>query len=284
MRYWWQLALASLVGAAAAVAVSYAFERVYRAEVLAVPVVTESQGGLTSLAAKYGALANVVGLDFDGGGNTSTAKTLAILQSRQFIEQFIRDLDLMPVLFPRDKGNGDGSTKDRKHTTQDAYRLFTRSILLVKQDNLTKLITVQVDWSDRIQAAAWANELVRRVNAVTREHAISEANRSLEFLRSEYDKADFVNLRQSISSLIETQINKKTMANTRPDYALEVLDPAQSPDANKSVSPKRIFFLVAGGLLGFIVTLALLVYKKQPAARARSDNTKARLTSAAGIE
>jgi uncharacterized protein involved in exopolysaccharide biosynthesis len=257
---WLSLGVFAFAGAALLVGCSYLFPRVYRAEVLVAPVSAEpTSAGLGSLLSRYGSLASAVGIDVSDT-NGSTAKALALLQSRQFIERFITDKSLLPVLFPQDFADkGSAAPNAKRRTLQDAYNLFTRKIMLVRQDKLSKLITIRIDWHDRKLAADWANELVARVNASTRANAIREADESLKYLRVELQKADYVALQQSISSVIEAQINRRMLANTRPDYSFEVIDPAQPSDPNKSVGPKRIIFLIVGVLLGFAsgVTLAV---------------------------
>ena len=259
---WFSLGIFAFVGAALLVGCSYLFPRVYRAEVLMAPVSSEpNSAGLSSLLNRYGSLASAVGIDVSDTDG-STGKALALLQSRQFIERFIVDKSLQRILFPKDYVDKEGVASDAKrHTLQDAYNLFTRKVMLVRQDKLTKLITIRVDWHDRYLAARWANELVDRVNASTRADAIKRADESLKYLRAEFQQSDYVALRQSISSVIEAQVNRRMLANTRPDYAFEVIDPAQPPDANKSVSPKRIVFLMVGTLLGLAVGTVVALRK-----------------------
>jgi uncharacterized protein involved in exopolysaccharide biosynthesis len=261
LKHWLALLTGALLGGAAAVAISYLIPRTYLSEVLTAPAASDTEGGLASLASRYSSLASAVGVDvgLGRGSDPITTKAIAILQSRSFVDQFILDKGLMPLLFPKDHA----VEAAKRHTIEDGYRLFTRNILLIKQDNITKLVSIRVEWRDRFLAAEWANELVSRVNGVTRSRAIDDADRSLEFLRAEYEKSDFLSLRQSISSIMESQVNRKMLANTRPNYALEILDPAQPADANKSASPKRILFLVGGAFVGFLAALFSLAARRQ---------------------
>jgi len=265
--HWLLLVACAIVGGLAGYAGSYAFTKVYRAEVLVAPVQDESATGLGSLAGAYGLLAGASALGLDlRGSNNSSAQAIAQIQSRQFIERFIEDESLLPVLFPRQASEGD------RPTLQDAYNRFVHQILLVREDRVTKLITIRIDWRDRIVAAEWANKLVDRINAVTRADAIQETDRTLEYLRNALDQSDYVKLRASISSVIEAQFNKRMLAQTRPDYAFRVIDPAKPSDANKHSSPRRILFAAFGVALGSVVGLwvALLRRRHTPLERGRA--------------
>jgi uncharacterized protein involved in exopolysaccharide biosynthesis len=152
---------------------------------------------------------------------------------------------------------------DPKRTLQDGYRKFTRRIMLVKHDKVSSLVTIRIDWKDRELAAQWANALAARLNSVMRTTAIQETERSLEYLRAELAKADYVSLKDSISSLMETQVNKRMLALTQPDYAFRVIDPAKPSDANKKIFPKRVVFGVVGAALGTLLGILLSLRRQR---------------------
>jgi uncharacterized protein involved in exopolysaccharide biosynthesis len=264
-KNWLWIFAFALVGAVASVAYTFLLPRTYRAEVLLVPAkgTGESSGGLGGMVGRYSSLASAIGISIPGDSSTVQV-AMARLQSRRFIESFIVEQKIMPVLFPEDpvvpppKAQQDA----KAHTLQDGYRKFVRSILLVKHDKSNDLVTLRVDWVDRELAAQWANQLVARINADMRQDAIQETDHSLEYLRTELAKADFVSLKDSISSLMEAQINKRMLALTQLDYAFRVLDPAQVPDWNKKVAPRRSIYMVFGFALGSFVG-ALVALRRQ---------------------
>lgn len=253
--YWLVIGLCSMIFAAAGVGVSFLFPRVYRAEALLAPsnVMGEPGSGIDSLIGRYGAIAGAVGIGLPGG-DKSTQIAIARLRSRGFVEAFIKEEGIAPILFPDEPiVEAEQVTQDKSgRTLQDAYRKFVERVMLVKHDKMADLVTIRIDWTDRHLAAAWANKLVQRLNEAMRAEAIEETQRSISYLRTELERADYVKLKDSISSLLETQINKRMLAVTQPDYSFRIVDRAKAPDANKKVSPKRIVFLLIGGILGFI--------------------------------
>jgi hypothetical protein len=251
--------VASFAGVGLGLAVSYAFPRQYEAAALLVPVADQDgAGGVRSLANRYGALASLVGIDVSSG-DFSNAAMLATVRSRGFLEEFISAEGLLTVLFADRWDLGSGKWKDLHDvpTVQDAYELFSKKVLAVQDDRKTGLVTVRVTWKDGVVAAIWANAIVRRANAVTRDRAISNAEKAITYLRSEAANADTVELRQSIYSLLESQMNRRMLAVTRPDFAFRVIDIARPPDPRRPISPRRWRFAALGAALGLLAALAI---------------------------
>jgi uncharacterized protein involved in exopolysaccharide biosynthesis len=261
LRHWLVLSLSAAIGAAALYGGSYFIPRTYRSEVLAVPTQSASgTQGMSSLLSRYAGIASAVGLDLTSD-DTQTQEAIALLQSRALIDRFLIDKALLPRLFP----------SSPKKTIQDGYRLFTKKILLVAQDKASHLITVRVDWKDRFEASEWANELISRLNSTMRAEEISRTNANLEHLEKEYQASDNIALRETISSVMTAQINRRMLATTQPDYTLRVIDPAVPADANKSESPKRILFLLLGVILGAAVGTIIAIRSEERRDRASTN-------------
>lgn len=81
--------------------VGYALKapNVYKAVAVLAPVKDGGGGGqMAALASQFGGLASLAGVNLGGGGG-STDQAIAILNSRKFINRFIAEEQLMPLLF-----------------------------------------------------------------------------------------------------------------------------------------------------------------------------------------
>jgi capsular polysaccharide biosynthesis protein len=197
---------------------------------------------------------------------------LALLQSRQFIEDFIQSRDLMPVLYTQkwdfqSKRWKAGET--RPPTPWKAYKLFTGSILDVSQDKKTTLVTVRVDWTDRVTAAAWANDLVDMVNERVRARAIGDADRTISYLEQELKNAEAVEMRTALFNMIESQLKIKSVATVRKQYVFQVLDPAAPADPDVRLRPHKGIYAIIGCVIGFILGATAAVLAGVP--RRRTD-------------
>jgi uncharacterized protein involved in exopolysaccharide biosynthesis len=261
-RFWILLAVFGVIGGAVGYGISFTFAKQYRTQVLLAPTTgnAESSGGIQGLVSKYSALASAVGIGLPAQqGLVSVA--IARLQSRGFIEGFIADQKVMEALYPKDFWSS-VTAGQAKHTLQDGYRKFVDSVMLVERDKSSDIVTIRIDWTDRELGAEWANALVRRLNEVMRADAMDETDRNLKYLAAELQKAEYVTLRDAIASVMESQINKRMLAITQPEYAFRVLDPAKPSDAKRKQFPKRWIFLIVGSVLAGLLAIVLCLRKE----------------------
>ena len=255
VRHKWLIIAVTFLCTVAAAAAAFRMTPVYRAEVLLAPVTEQGdQGGLTALASQFGGLASLAGIDL-GGGGASKDEAIATLKSRAFTEQFIKDENLLPVLFHNkwDEKNGQWLVEDSGDipTLWDAFALFDKKIRFVRENRKTGFVTLVIEWVDPVQAARWANLLVQRANTRLRKQAIEQAKKSIDYLNKELNKTTVVELQQAIYQLIQGQINKIMLANVRDEYAFKVIDPAVAP--KKRIRPNRGQMVIIGLVVGLIL-------------------------------
>jgi uncharacterized protein involved in exopolysaccharide biosynthesis len=279
VRHWVIIVLSALVGAAAAYGLSSFMTRVYRAEVLVQPVASEGGSGLRSLLGQAGgslaAIAGLAGGELARGPN-STPAVVAMLKSRLFIDAFIDERNLLPVLFQKrwDPVQKRWRVKPGQSppTIQDGYGMFVKNVMHVLEDKEKGLITINIEWTDPEVASDWANNLVLRLNEQARRRAILNADRSVEYLDKELEHTQTVEIRNSIYTLLEQQINNRMMANTRPDFAFTVIDPAQTPERNKFVRPIPLLMAAIGFFVGALLAIAAVMLV--PRARSALNQVK----------
>jgi len=252
-----------VVFAAAVLAAGYSLTlpNIYRAEVVLAPVSDggSKSGGLSSALGGLGGLASMAGISLGGGG--SVEENLAVLKSREFLWQFIKDEKLMPILFEDDwdadkKGwKEDGS--DKQPGLWDAYRTFT-GILSVAQDKKSGLVTIGMEWTDAELAARWGNMLVNRLNDFLRQQAINRSNSNLHYLNKELSRTHVADMRKALFELISQQQKKAMLANTQKEFAFQVIDKAVAPD--KKSKPKRALIVVLSAFVaGFLAVILVFI-------------------------
>lgn len=258
------IAISMVIVMMAFVALAFFSTPIYRSSV---EFISSSSGQSGLGGSLFSALDSLGGLASQAGINLSdddavTEESLAVLKSRELTQAFINDRNLMPKLFPKkwDEQNRRWRVEpDEQPTPEQAFRRFDEDIRTVVRDKKTGLITLQIDWRDRNEAADWANELVRRVNAEMRSRAIANAEASVGFLQRELNSTSDIGTREAINRLIETQVKQRMIANVTPDYAFRVVDRATAPDADDPIRPKKLVLLALSPLVGFVVGIALVL-------------------------
>jgi len=262
------VAIVTLAAAALAAIAAFAMTPVYRATAILAPVDTgEEKAGILGALGAFASIASAAGI---GSGLQTGGKdeAIAILKSRAFTELFVRDNNLLPVLF---EDEWDASTKSWQSSDPDdvptlfmAFEMFDEDLRSIDVDAATGLVMLSIEWSDPVVAAEWVGEHVRRVNALMRARAIADAEKSLAFLNKELGSTSAVEIRQAIFGVIEGQYKSITLASTRDEFVFRVVDPALPPV--KPARPKKVL-MIAGGLLvgGMFGVLAALLLPRRAA-------------------
>jgi uncharacterized protein involved in exopolysaccharide biosynthesis len=251
-KRWWVLG-SVVVFAALFAAAAFWMTPIYRSTAILVPASSsQASGGLGSALGELGGIASLAGINV-GSRTSATEEALAVLRSREFTQRFISDEHLMTKLFQKKWDASAGKWKGEPPTLDKAYRYFNTKIRSVDQDKKTGLITLQIDWRDRNEAAAWANELVRRVNEDMRARAIADADASLGYLDKELEKSNVVTTHEAVGHLIESQVKQRMLANVSKEFVFRVVDPGMPADADDPIKPQKMVMIAAGITLGLMV-------------------------------
>lgn len=259
-RKWWIFACV-VICVVLAIAAAFAISPVYRGFVVLVPANMNSQAGaLNSALGQFSGLASLAGVNLNSG-ISETPEAISVLTSRQFTERFINENNLMPVLYAQKWDSINKRWKVPANKVPSAQRAFeffdkTRSVI---QDRKTGLVTLQVDWKDPNQAANWANDLVSRLNAEMRSRAIARADASVGYLEKELKTTSEVAVQQAISRLMESEIQRKMLANVSQEYAFRIIDRAIAPDADAPLFPHKSLFAIMGVVVGLIISFLWLL-------------------------
>jgi uncharacterized protein involved in exopolysaccharide biosynthesis len=261
-RYKWVILAVTSVCALAATLAALLMTPRYKAEVFLIPVSeAEDQGRYTSQLGEFAGIATLAGINLERGDRKNEA--IATLKSRMLTEQFIKDEKLRPLLFHKlwdaKAQRWDVDDPDDVPTLWDAYELFDEKLRRVYEDKTTGLVVLAIEWEDPELAARWANELVRRVNAMLRNRAAEQSENAVGYLQEQLKLTSVVELQQVLHRLIEAEMKEIILANINKEYAFRVIDPATVPE--EPFRPRMVPMVVVGGGVGIIVgvMLALLL-------------------------
>lgn len=255
--------ISSMVVLCGVIALIYGFVATewWDAEIVIAP---SEQAAIPAVAGQLGGLAALAGLNL---GGSSSQDAFEVLRSREFTREFIKENDLVTVLFEdewdAERGIWRSSDPRRHYDVRDAAEKFQEEVMTVYQDSKTGVVTLSIRWKDPSIAAEWANDLIRRVNLRLRERAVRQAEKNLTYLSGELSATNVVGLQQSISRLIESEMQKLMLARGNEEFAFRVLD---SPVPPKERSwPKRMLVLIlglmTGGATGVILALAADIHR-----------------------
>jgi len=284
----WLISVVTSLAAAVSVVFALSLPNIYTASALLAPA--ESSGdGFSGLMRQYGGLASLAGVSLPGGEEGSRAQLgMQLMKSRAFIGEFVERHDILPELmavesWDRESGDilfdpeaYDASSKKwvrdvdppkvAKPSAQEAHKAFAE-VLGVFEDIKTGYITVSVDHQSPITAARWVNWLVEDVNAAVKAQDVSEAERSIEYLKQQVANTSLADLQAVFFELIQSQTETMMLAEVRPEYVFKTIDPAVIPEEKSK--PGRALICVLGTLVGGMLGVAIVLLRQY--ARSESE-------------
>ena len=274
----WLISAVTGLAAAISVVVALSLPNIYTATALLAPA-ESSGGGLSGLMKQYGGLASLAGVSLPGGEEGSRAQLgMQLMKSRAFIGDFVERRDILPELMAVeswDAGSGDvvfdpesydatsktwvrdvEPPKAPAPSAQEAHKAFAE-VLGVSEDKQTSYITVSIDHQSPVIAAQWVNWLVEDVNAAVKAQDVSEAEKSIEYLKQQIANTSLADLQAMFFELIQSQTETVMLAEVRPEYVFKTIDPAVIPEEKSKPSRALICVLgtLLGGMLGVVIVL-----------------------------
>lgn len=276
----WLILVVTLSFAIASVLYVFSLPNVYRSEALLAPAEESSQGGIVGLSGSLGGIASLAGVDIGGGISDKTTITLAVLKSRDFIFKFIDEHDLLVPLMAVEswdiKNNElviDGDVydivKDRwvrdsvfprapQPTLLEAYEKFTK-IMNIYKDEKTGLVHLSVEYYSPILAKEWVDKLVLDINEEMRRRDVSEATKSIVYLKDQLGRTSLADLRTVFYELIEEQTKTVMFAEIRDEYVFKTIDKAVVPE--RKAKPQRALICILFVFLGAAIAVVVLIVR-----------------------
>ncbi|KAA1164524.1 hypothetical protein [Pseudoalteromonas fuliginea] len=236
--------------------VYFGIEKKYKAQVL---LSEREEQSSTELPSGLGSLGALVGI---GGKDSGEAdKTLKIMQTRSFIERFVTKYNYLPILFAvkswdkesnsllyADYYNPNDGWGIPKPSIFEVQKRFLSSIDIA-QDNVTEFISISFTHNSPYIAKEVLDNLVNGLNILMQEQAINNAELSVKYLKEELEKTELLEFRKTLLKLIESELQKKMIANVHSDYVFITIDPAVVNF--KPVSPQTLLFAMLSVIFGF---------------------------------
>ena len=256
---------------------------IYESSALLAP--RNSQSGISGLAAQYGGLAAMAGIQLPSGEEGSkTIMAIEKMRSKQFFEEYLYQAILVELMAVKswehssntleiDKENYDvvsgkwirdvNPPRNPRPSMQEAHLKFVEMFSL-NQDKTTGLVSITVQHLSPYVAQKWVNLVITSVSNSLRQTDILEAEKAIIYLNDQRENTNLVNMDVIFSQLIEAQTKTIMLANLSENYVFQVLDPPYA--AEKKSEPSRALICILGTLLGgmLAVLFSLILHYALP--------------------
>lgn len=251
----------------------------YKAEAVLAPA-QEQGGGIGGLAAQYGGLAAMAGINLSSGEGSDIDQAIALVKSWPFLDEFVSKYNIKPLVMAVkewDRGEGrilfDADVYDQQKqlwvrepkpnkpsepTSYEVYKTLV-NMISVSKDDKTGLIRIGVEHYVPEVAHEWVEILVREVNGHFQERDIAEAARNIEYLRSKVNETSISEMQSVFYRMIEAQIKTLMLAEVSDEYLLKTVIKPVVPEIKSK--PKRALISVLGVLLGGMLSIIFVFLK-----------------------
>lgn len=289
LRGKWIIIGITFLFAVGSIVVALLLPNIYTAEAKLAPTQESQSSSLRALTGQFGGLASLAGINLPQGETDNAQIAQEIMQSRAFITGFVERrgvlVDLMAVKrWNRSSGEveydpdiydvatetwvRDVNPPKQTVPTPWEYVQEFRDIFRINEDAITGMVTIQISHKSPIIAKQWVDWIVEDINNVMRRRDIEEAQRSIRYIEDELENARLTTTQQVYASLLEQQTQTIMLANVRPEYVYQVIDPAVIPEEKSR--PLRALIVIVSTMIGgflsiFILCLAYVMRQPQAA-------------------
>lgn len=227
----------------------------------------------------FSGVASLVGVDLSGDG-ASVFKVLEIIQSREFTKHLITFDNVLPsimaaesydtsskkIIFDPEIYDEESKTWTREPSANgnvipshlEAHREYA-DMLSVMKDKITGLISIKIEHVSPVFAHDFLSLIIQEANNLNREIDVKTTTKALTYLKAELSQTPQVEIKKSISKLIENQLETKMMASIYDDYILIPLEPPFIPD--KKSGPVRSLIVILSTLLAGIFSVMYVLIR-----------------------
>lgn len=250
----------------------------YKSEAVLIPA---SNSSSAKMPGQLGGLAALAGVNLGAVGADKSTIAVEILKSKNFLIYFIEKYDLYvplmaasgwsmvdnkliidPKVYDADSHQWLRQVTppfEAKPSKIEAFNVLS-GLLTVTVDIKTGLIRLSVEHYSPYIAQSWASLLVKEINDEVRRRELDEAQDSLLYLKRTLAETSAVDLRATLFSLVEQQMQTVMLANVRDEYVLKTIDSPLVPETKSAPRRALIVIIVAALGIGFSSFIMLLRY------------------------
>ena len=229
--------------------------------------------GFSGLTSSYSRIASVAGVSLPSESADKANLVIATIKSRDFLLHLLTFSGVLSNFIAIEsydlktsKINYDINLYDQKQDSwpngrpsfYDIYKLYTET-LIVSQDQNTKFLYIEFTSRSPEFSHDFISLIINEINAKIRNKNIEESSMSLSFLNTAMNEAKSLDVKNSLSFLMQSQIKVQMLANARKDYIVEPVDSPFIPD--RKSGPAILEFITLSTLAGLLIILFFVSVK-----------------------
>ena len=220
-----------------------------------------------SLGGGLGGILSLAGVP--SSDTAQVTQSLFVMQSRGFLEGFIEEQGLLPVMFADMWDADEKKWILRPNEKQPALAHGVAEFLerlSVAYDEASGIVELTLEWPSPDYPSKLLNALVRRFNLIRHAEAQEGLSEKQAYIQAQLEVTEIQAIRTSLTAILERQIEVFLTLPPAEEFYFVVLEQAYDPDPDKPAWPNKSLILLLGGIGGVFlwafVTLVRLVLSR----------------------
>ena len=271
----------TLIAAFLSIFIAITIPNLYTSSATLAPSTTNDN--LSSKLSQYSSIAGFAGVNLPVSNATPAQEAIKRMKTYEFfskyflpniniynlyaVDEWISDND---TIIYNDEVDADNQstkiTSSNEIPSDQALFLIYKTIINISVDQKTQFVTLSVEHKSPNVAKKWVNIIIKNINSSMRFEDNKIASDSVDYL-TEYSKSTNIqSLQDSISNLLENQMQTLMITSSIENYIFKTLDPPIAPEERSS--PNRALICIFGTLLGgmmsvLYVLISFFIIKKR---------------------
>lgn len=259
---------------------SYSLPNIYISKTILAPNIPQ-QSQSASLG-QLGGLASFAGINLGNSGTDEYEIAIQKLTTLNFFESEILPKIHLPDLvavnawlpkenkvdYKKDIYNQDSGWVGKyklndgdSFNVQEAHRIFLEKNLIIEQNNENSFVIIKIEHQSPYIAKEWVDITVNAINDTMRDDQRKRSNTSLNFLNQQITSTNLTEIKQELSLLIKSEIEKLMFIESHEDYIFKVVEPAYVPDLKSK--PQRFIILVLTAFFGLLCSCFYILFGRK---------------------
>jgi len=277
MRGKWIIIGFTAVFSIASVFYALSLPNMYKSTAVLAPA-ESAGGGLSALGGQLGGLASLAGINLGRGASNKTAEAIEILQSWTFIEEFIQEQNISPLVFAVKGWNPETNEliynteiynpqtqtwtreppkgKQAEPSSWELFGIFG-AYLSVGEDKVSGFTSLNDEYYSPEVAKDWADALINKINSKLQARDAKEAEKNVAFLKQQIEQTPLASMQSVFYDLIEEQTKTLMLAKGSTEYVFKTVSESRVSEVKSK--PKRALICIvsalSGGLVGSVFAL-----------------------------
>lgn len=254
---------------------SLSLPNVYSSQALLAP--NEEDSSISSQLGGLSGIAGIAGFGLQGNNSSKTQEAIERIQSFDFFSKHflpnIRMENLMAVDdwipdentiiynqnkydIANDKWVSSATDSDIAIPSNQKAFLKYKRIINISENDDSGFISISVKHRSPYIAKKWVEIIVNKINESMRELDKKNAQNSINFLNESTNSATVQSIKDVITSLLESQMQKLMLASAEEAYVFKIIDSAIVPEEKSE--PNRALICIFGTFLGGVLSLLII--------------------------